>query len=130
MTDRAAPILLVEDDDDLRRILAVQLEAKGWSVNEARSAEEAVTCLQAGSRPGLVLLDVNLPGDTGWDLLRSRAFVDAGSPPVVIATALTMSPRRLAEFHVDGYLPKPFPLETLLDTVERTYRPKERASHD
>jgi DNA-binding response OmpR family regulator len=128
MTDRAAPVLLVEDDDDLRRILAVQLRAKGWQVTEARSAEEAVTALAVGPPPGLVLLDVNLPGDTGWDVLRTTAFTAAGPPPVVIASAVTVSPRRLAEFHVSGYLPKPFPLETFLETVERTYAPRESST--
>jgi hypothetical protein len=38
---------------------------------------------------------------------------------VVIASATTVNPKRLAEFHVAGYLPKPFPLETLVDTVDR-----------
>jgi DNA-binding response OmpR family regulator len=125
MDDPLAPVLLVEDDEDLRRIVAVQLRAKGWTVLEAGSAEAAVTALETGVRPGLVLLDVNLPGDTGWDLLRARAFTAAGQPPVVIASAVTVSPRRLAEFRVAGYLPKPFPVETLLEIVGRTYRPQE-----
>jgi DNA-binding response OmpR family regulator len=119
--DHESPVLLVEDDDSLRRILAVQLRAKGWRVVEARTAEEAVERLSGGCRPGLVLLDVNLPGDTGWDVLRDPVFAAAGAPPVVIASAVTVSPRRLAEFHVGGYLPKPFPIETLLETVGRTY---------
>jgi DNA-binding response OmpR family regulator len=124
-TEEHSPVLLVEDDDDLRRIVAVQLRAKGWTVLEARSAEEAVSSIKSGARPGLVLLDVNLPGDTGWDVLRDPAFTAAGPPPVIIASAVTVSPRRLAEFRVAGYLPKPFPIETLLEIVGRTYRPKE-----
>jgi DNA-binding response OmpR family regulator len=122
MAERSAPVLLVEDDDEFRRIVAVQLRAKGWRVQEAGSAEAAVDVLASGSRPGLVLLDVNLPGDTGWDVLRAPAFAAAGSPPVVIASAVTISPRRLAEFGCVGYLPKPFPMETLLETIERLYR--------
>jgi DNA-binding response OmpR family regulator len=66
-----------------------------------------------------VLLDLNLPGDTGWDLLRSPTYAGAGSPPVVVTSATTVSPRRLKEFQVAGYLPKPFPIETLVDTIER-----------
>ena len=67
----------------------------------------------------MVLLDLNLPGDTGWDFLRGPALAAAGSPPVLITSATTVSPRRLAEFRVAGYLPKPFALETLVATVER-----------
>jgi CheY-like chemotaxis protein len=112
-------LLLVEDDESLRRILARHLRGRGHLVVEAASAEDAVAALEGGLRPALVVLDVNLPGDTGWDLLRGSAVATAGSPPVVIASATTVSPRRLAEFGVAGYLPKPFPLETLLQTVER-----------
>ncbi len=67
----------------------------------------------------MVLLDLNLPGDTGWDLLRGDAIAIAGSPPVVITSATVVSPKRLTEFGVAGYLPKPFPLETLVSTVDR-----------
>jgi DNA-binding response OmpR family regulator len=112
-------LLLVEDDESLRRILARHLRGKGYRVEDMASAEEAVVALDGGLRPELVLLDLNLPGDTGWDLLRGAPYVAAGSPPVVITSATTINPRRLDEFHVAGYLPKPFPIETLVATIER-----------
>lgn len=121
--DPVAPILLVEDDEGLRPILARYLRHQGYLVTEAGSAEEADALLRAGLRPSLLVLDVNLPGDTGWDLLRSPAMRDAGSPPVIIASAITVRARQLAEFSVAGYLPKPFPLETLLQTVQRLLDP-------
>lgn len=119
MTDPRSPILFIEDDESLRQILARHLRARGYVVHEATSAEMATASLSAGLRPALVLLDLNLPGDTGWDFLRSSVLGAAGSPPVVVTTATTVSPRRLVEFNVAGYLPKPFPLETLVATVER-----------
>jgi DNA-binding response OmpR family regulator len=119
MPESVSPLLLVEDDDSLRRILARHLRGLGYDIHEAPSAETARDALAAGLRPSLVLLDLNLPGDTGWDLLRGPELADAGSPPVVITSATTVSPRRLAEFQVAGYLPKPFPLETLVATVDR-----------
>lgn len=125
MTDPAALILLVEDDESLRRILVRHLRGKGFRVEEAASAEAATGALDAGLRPRLVLLDLNLPGGTGWDLLRGTALSAAGSPPVVITSATTVSPRRIAEFRVAGYLPKPFPLETLIGTIERLLTPEE-----
>lgn len=117
----AAPlvILVVEDDEPLRSILARHLRHRAFQVAEAASAEEADAALRAGLRPSLIVVDVNLPGDTGWDLLRSPSLRAAGPPPVVIASAVTVTPRQLREFDVAGYLPKPFPLETLLQTVER-----------
>ena len=119
MTGESGAILLVEDDESLRRILSNQLRAAGRSVVGAGSAEEAAQALEAGLRPGVVLLDLNLPGDTGWDLLRGPQLLAAGSPPVVITSATTVSPRRLAEFQVAGYLPKPCPIDTMLETIDR-----------
>lgn len=118
------PLLLVEDDESLRRIVARHLRASGYDVTDVDSAEAAEAELEKGLRPGLVLLDLNLPGDTGWDLLRGPSLAAAGSPPVVIASATTVNPRRLTEFRVAGYLPKPFPLDTLVDTVERMLQKK------
>jgi DNA-binding response OmpR family regulator len=116
---RNGSLLLVEDDESLRRIVARHLRGRGFAVEEAASSEDAVAVIDGGLRPALVLLDLNLPGDTGWDLLRGHALGAAGSPPVVITSATTVSPKRLVEFQVAGYLPKPFPLETLVSTVER-----------
>lgn len=119
MTERSRHVLIVEDDESLRRIVSRHLRAQGYAVDEASSAEAAARALEDGLRPGVVILDLNLPGDTGWDLLRGPTLAAAGSPPVIIASATTVSPKRLAEFGVAGYLPKPFPLETLVATIER-----------
>jgi DNA-binding response OmpR family regulator len=114
-----ARILFVEDDESLRSVVARHLRARGWAVTEASSAEEAGAAVAGGLRPSLVLLDINLPGETGWELLRGSAFASPGSPPVVIVSATTIGPNRLREFGVAGYLPKPFALETLLAVCER-----------
>jgi DNA-binding response OmpR family regulator len=124
VTDHGDSILFVEDDESFRRIVARHLRGHGFLVQEADSAESATSLLQGGLRPRLVLLDLNLPGDTGWDLLRASSLAEAGSPPVVITTATTLDPRRLSEFGVAGYLPKPFALETLLATIERVTSPE------
>jgi DNA-binding response OmpR family regulator len=119
MTVRPASVLLVEDDDPLRTIVARHLRGLGYEVVEAMSAEAAAQVLRDGDRPGVVVLDLNLPGDTGWQLLRGPELAAAGNPPVIIASATPVSPKRLAEFACAGYLPKPYPLDTLVATVER-----------
>jgi DNA-binding response OmpR family regulator len=119
MNDGPVRVLIVEDDESLRRIVSRHLRAQGYEVDEASSAEGAAGSLAGGWRPDIVILDLNLPGDTGWDLLRGPTLAAAGSPPVIIASATTVSPKRLAEFGVAGYLPKPFPLDTLVATIER-----------
>jgi DNA-binding NtrC family response regulator len=126
---RRRGVLLVEDDESLRTILARHLRRHGLEVSDVASAEEANDALVAGMRPALVVLDVNLPGATGWEFLRGPAFTGAGSPPVVITSATTVSPRRLAEFSCAGFLPKPFPLETLATTVERLLSTEEETEN-
>jgi DNA-binding response OmpR family regulator len=122
MPDRG-PLLIVDDDEAFRRIIATWLRHRGHEVLEAETAEEAEAALDAGVAPSMVLLDLNLPGNTGWELLRSPRFAAPGAPPVVIASAMTVDYRRLASFAVAGYLPKPFPLETLQATIERILAP-------
>ena len=119
MTERHVHVLLVEDDESLRQVLARHLALKGFRVAEAASAEAAADQLADGLLPALVLLDLNLPGRTGWDLLRSTSLAEAGHPPVVVTTATAVQPRQLREFDIAGYLPKPFAMETLVATVER-----------
>jgi DNA-binding response OmpR family regulator len=124
MTDNRR-VLIIEDDEALRLIVSRHLRSEGYDVAEADSAEHAVRSLGEGLRPAVVILDLNLPGDTGWDLLRGTALADAGSPPVIITSATTVSPKRLAEFGCAGYLPKPFPLDTLVATIERHLGPSD-----
>jgi DNA-binding response OmpR family regulator len=119
MTVRRVHVLLVEDDESLRSILALHLASKGFRVAEAASAEAAAAQVADGLAPALVLLDLNLPGRTGWEFLRGPSLADAGHPPVVVTTATTVQPNRLREFNIAGYLPKPFSMETLIATVER-----------
>lgn len=116
---RDTVILLVEDDRIFRGLLARALVLHGYVVRQVASSEEATREVALGLRPDLVLLDVNLPGETGWGLLRGTWLADAGSPPVIVVSGTTLQPARLAESGVSGYLPKPFPLETLLEIVER-----------
>ena len=112
-------LLLVEDDEPLAGILSAHLRARGYEVSISPTAEAAQEALRDGLRPALVLLDINLPGDTGWSVVRSKALVDAGSPPVVVVSAMSVSPARLREYGVAGYLPKPYALETLKTTIDR-----------
>jgi two-component system response regulator CpxR len=116
-------VLVVEDDESLRQILARYLRGQGLAVSDVASAEDAARALDDGLRPQVIVLDVNLPGDNGWDLLRGPAFAEAGRPAVVIASAISVNPRRLAEFGIAGYLPKPFAIETLAATIDRLLTP-------
>jgi DNA-binding response OmpR family regulator len=108
-------VLIVEDEATLRRIVAINLSTRGIVVSEAGTAEAAVAAV-AQERPDLILLDINLPDRTGWDVLRELQRRETEVPTIVIS-AVRANPSRLAEFHPLAYLPKPFPIEALLRLV-------------
>jgi DNA-binding response OmpR family regulator len=114
-----ARILLIEDDVPLAATVSKLLRARGHEARVAVSAEEASGMIRDGYRPTIVLLDINLPGDSGWGFLRSGALAPAGSPPVFVVSATAVPPARLREFGCAGYLPKPFAVPTLIEIVER-----------
>jgi DNA-binding response OmpR family regulator len=118
-----ARILLVEDDEVLSDLVNRNLEARGHEVSIAEDARSALTFLR--TRPfDLIVLDINLPDQTGWDVLRGalnkgyiKPLVVEGRGemlPVVVLSAVRVGPGRLAEFHPLAYLPKPFPMDALL----------------
>ena len=115
--------MMIEDDSGLASVLAHYLEARGHRTVIAASAEEANRLLAGGARPDLVLLDINLPDESGWAFLRSGVLEEAGCPPVFIMSAVNVTSARLHEFGCAGYLPKPFAISTLLAVVERHSHP-------
>jgi DNA-binding response OmpR family regulator len=116
---KVSRILVVEDDEQLRRIITSNLTARGHTVRQAGDASEALLAL-ADEQPDLLILDINLPDRTGWDVLRDANLPEAVR--VLMLTAVPVSPRRLTEFRPVAYLPKPFPLEALLRLAETSSR--------
>jgi DNA-binding response OmpR family regulator len=112
-------VLLVEDEEPLRRILARNLTRRGYWVTEAGSAAEAIALLRADGPFDALLLDVNLPDQTGWDVLRALIGAHADVPPVVMLTAVRPVRQRMDEFHPAAVLLKPFPVDALVRLVGR-----------
>jgi DNA-binding response OmpR family regulator len=112
---RFRSVLVVEDEATLRRVVARNLAVRGIRVREAETAAAALAALRA-ERPDLLLLDINLPDRTGWDVLRELQRLGL-SVPTIVVSAVRVNARRLDEFRPLAYLPKPFPLEALLALV-------------
>jgi DNA-binding response OmpR family regulator len=108
-------VLLVEDEATLRRIVARNLTSRGVEVQEAGSVAEALQALATGW-PDLLLLDLNLPDQTGWEVLRELKRRGREVPTIVVS-AVRVTQNRLDEFHPLAYLPKPFPIDALLRLV-------------
>lgn len=124
-----AHILVVEDEASLRRIIALNLVRRGHTVIEADSVATAQEALAAfAQRFDLILLDLNLPDHTGWDVLRSLELgaqnhhyvgMSSRQPLVIIITAVRPVRSRLEAFHPAAVLLKPFPIEALLRLIQR-----------
>jgi DNA-binding response OmpR family regulator len=106
-------ILLVEDDGPLCDVIARNLRARGHELAIAGTAEAAVLSL-AESWPDTIVLDVNLPDMTGWDVLRRLTAADRTRVSVIIVSAAPISEKRLIEFQPLRHLQKPFPIDALV----------------
>jgi CheY-like chemotaxis protein len=118
-----APLVIVDDDDDLRSTLVDVLAAQGYEVaafGDARAALAALAALEDGQRPFLILLDLMMPGMSGWEFRAAQLEQAAlASIPVVVVTAATVmndGARTLSDIEI---LRKPFDLDTLLAVVDR-----------
>ena len=120
-------VLIVEDDADLREMMAQLLTLEGYRSETASNGQEALECLRRADRPDLVLLDLMMPVMDGWEFRRQQRQDPALSGvPVIILSALDQS--RLTELEGADFLKKPLDFEQLLHVVGRHCRPGDAPS--
>jgi DNA-binding response OmpR family regulator len=117
LSDGATHILVVEDEENLRRILVRNLEQRGYHVSEARTVAWAVD-VSSSDLPDVLVLDINLPDGSGWDVLRQLAARGVPHPPVVAISAVPQRQAQLAQFVPVTFLLKPFLIDALLRAVD------------
>jgi DNA-binding response OmpR family regulator len=123
----AKHILLVDDDDLMRRSLAFNLEQAGYRTSTAADAESALR-LARRDLPDLILLDIGLPGMDGLDALRN--FRQEADTPIIFVTARRRELDQALglELGADDYVTKPFDLNVLLARIKAVLRRMERAA--
>jgi two-component system cell cycle response regulator DivK len=117
-------ILVVEDDPDQRRLYAELLGHEGIEVVEAADAESGVDMARQWM-PNLVLMDVTLPGQSGWNAARVlKEDPDLHRIAIIAVTGLVGESDRDASYAAgcDEYLQKPVKPQILLDTVRAILR--------
>jgi adenylate cyclase len=126
MTARAAKVLVVDDTPHNVKLLADLLAIRGYSVATATNGEEALASVAAGM-PDLVLLDIMMPGISGYDVCR-RLRADAATAllPVVLVTSLDAQQERIKgiEAGADDFLGKPINQSELFARVRSLLRIK------
>jgi DNA-binding NtrC family response regulator len=110
-------ILIVEDEDKLRRVIELQLASAGYEVDQAGTAEEA---LKLAERADLILTDLRLPGLDGLDLIHRIRRQDATTPIVVMTAFGTVeSAVEAMKAGALDFLPKPFSMDHLMAVIHK-----------
>jgi two-component system cell cycle response regulator DivK len=118
MTQR---ILVVEDQEDNRRIIRDLLESVGYQLIEAVDGAEGVR-LAKSERPDLILMDIQLPVLDGYDATRQiKADPELSAIPIVVVTSYALSgdDAKAAAAGCDAYVAKPFSPRALLATIRK-----------
>ena len=122
LTRKGSVVLLVDDEDQLRRVMRDLLERQGYTVLEAADGAQALAEVDRGN-PDLVILDLNLPGVDGYTVLaqlRSREITR--NLPVIVLTAKGDEENevRVLELGADDFITKPFRARALAARLQAT----------
>jgi DNA-binding response OmpR family regulator len=115
-------VLVVEDDREIREMVALMVKGIGYSVSTATTGKEALVRLQE-SRHDIVLLDLMMPDMDGWEVYQQmKADEKTKNIPVIVVTAKAQSIDKVLGLHiakVDDYIAKPFSPQELMSSVEK-----------
>src|SRR4051812_1540405 len=117
----APTIVVAEDNADQRALYVSLLTSVGYRVMEAADGNEAVEIVRR-ERPGLVLMDVTMPGTSGWNAVRTlKQDMETHAIPIIVVTGLASSWDRDASLAsgCDEYLAKPVPPVRLIEEVKK-----------
>jgi DNA-binding response OmpR family regulator len=131
---RAAGLLLLvaDDDEDILQLLSFRLERAGYEIVQARNGADALR-LAIELRPALAVLDVMMPGLTGYEVTRElRRNEETRTMPIILLTAKAQASdvSQGMAAGADDYVRKPFDARDLTERVERLLRPRLVASAD
>ena len=123
MEHQAPMIMTVDDDPIVRRTIERTLRSEGYRTRACDSAESGLRALAAEQVPALLLLDVSMPGESGFDLARRIRDGELGDErrdvPIVFLTAETSEAAYEQSFDVGAhrFLSKPFEVDALLEEI-------------
>jgi CheY-like chemotaxis protein len=124
------PLLIIDDDDDLRATLAEILGAQGHAVQHFADAREALSALRGGLQPSLILLDLMMPEMNGWEFRAEQKKDPAlNAIPVLVITARTAGDLRRETLGDVEILKKPFTIVELNHAMERASSSMSYSSH-
>ena len=116
-------ILVVEDEDAIREVVALNLRLAGYEVTEAASAEQALAVFSPSAGFDVAVLDIMLPGMNGFSLCETIRR-DSASMGIIMLSAKTLETDKIKGLSIgaDDYMTKPFSVSELLARVEALVR--------
>jgi CheY-like chemotaxis protein len=115
---QAKPILVIDDDSNLRESLALLLALKGYEVITARDGREALQALHGGPLPWLIVLDLAMPEMDGFQFRRAQLEDPMlAEIPVVLCSGHPTAPQVAQQLGVLACFEKPFDVQLLLGVV-------------
>jgi CheY-like chemotaxis protein len=111
-------VLLIEDDDDLREAELDALEGAGIRVVTAREGREALDLVER-EMPGVIFLDMRMPGMDGWAFAREFRSRHGRGAPIVVTTAAPDALKRAEEIDAEGVLAKPFEAQRFIELAQQ-----------
>jgi len=112
------PVLIVEDDTDLREMMAQLLSLEGFQAHTVANGREALEYMQNGDFPEVILLDLMMPVMDGWEFRRrQQRDPEMATVPVVVLSAL--DPARAGDLDANAFLKKPLDFDRLLELVRQ-----------
>ena len=116
---RKPVILVVDDDAPIIALMRSILREFGYEARTATSGADAIEAARAET-PDLVLLDKNMPGMSGGEVIRTlRSDVGLENVPILLLTGDPVEPREIAELGANGTVQKPFDLQVLMEQIHR-----------
>ena len=115
-------VLVVDDEERMRKLISDFLKIKGYETVEAGDGEEAIDVFFADKEIALIILDVMMPKMDGWEVLKTVR--EHSKVPVIMLTARTEETDELKgfEYGADEYISKPFSPKILVARVEAILR--------
>jgi DNA-binding response OmpR family regulator len=109
-------VLVVDDDADIRQVIAYALGDEGYEVDQAQDGRTAME-LVSQRHPDIIVLDMRMPGMDGWEFTRLYEERYGQRASIIVVTAAQDADQRRSDVNAVGYLSKPFDLDVLIEQI-------------
>lgn len=116
-------ILIVDDDENVRSLLELTIQMEGFNVVTAINGLEALKIMASAKAPDLIITDLMMPGQGGYEFLRNLQAEGGGRTPIYVISASNLDRTTVdmirQEANVLEFIPKPVPMASLMASIHK-----------